>query len=166
MSVGVVAVEAVGEHQHVAQAECLAESLHDLVYVLGRIAVLARQAIERRDSEAVTVDFDGSTFKDVGDAGHERIARLLGNRFGNLVVIGERREFRTPGVKHGFCDDRLVALLQEERTVVANPDVVVLDDRNLCRERPVAQIAFLVFGKELLAGDNHVYLLVFRNGAD
>ena len=68
MAVRMVAMQSVGENQHVAETESLAKGLDHLLDVFRVVAVLACQAIQRGNAEAVAVDFNGSTFKNVGNA--------------------------------------------------------------------------------------------------
>ena len=56
VSVGVVAVEAAGKHEQALEPEHFADCLDDFGQVFGLVAVLAHEAVERRDAEAVAVE--------------------------------------------------------------------------------------------------------------
>ena len=166
VSVGVVAVQTVGEHQHVAEPEGLAKRLDNLPDFLRVITVLARQAIQRSNAEAVTIDFDSATFKNVRDAYALLVFKNVGDSSRNFVVIFPRRKFCAPGVKDRFRNNRFFSLLQEERTVIANPDVVCLDGKETSRVRAVGNGNFFFRRQKVLFRNQHIHGLEFANRAN
>ena len=166
MSVSMISVQTVGEHQHITEAEGLAKSLDDILNVLRIIAVLARQAIQRGNAQAVAIDFDGTAFKNVGNARALLIFKDVGNAFGNLVVVFPRRKFCAPGVKDRFRNNGFFPFFQEERTVVADPNVVCLDGKETGRERTVSNGDFFRRRQKILFRNQHIHRLEFADGAN
>lgn len=166
MAVSVIAVETVGEDQQGLETECVAQSLDNLGKILVCVTVLADKAIQSGNAQAIAVDFNSATFENVGNALVHLVAESVGDGFRNLVVVVPRRELGTPGVELGLGNHSLVALLQEERTVVTNPDVVGLDKDDAHREGTVCDSEFFFESQEVLAGNQDVHRLEFTDGAD
>ena len=166
MAIRMVAMQTVGEHQHIAQAKSLAKSPNHLPDILHVITVLTRQTIQRGNAEAVAVDFNGSTFKNVGNACTFLVFENISDAFGNLVVVFPRRKFCTPGVKNRFGNNRFFPFFQEERTIVANPDIVRLDGKETGREGAVGNSNSFRNRQKILFRNQHIHGLKFADCAN
>ena len=166
VAVRVVAVQSVREYEHFLEAKSLAKSLHNFLQVLFIVAVLADEAIFGRNAKTVTVDFNSAAFEDERNAFVEREFLLFGNLLRDGVVESPWRELGAPSVELRFRDDLLVALLHKERTVVANPDVVCLDDDEVHRERAIGESRLFFVSQKVLGREQQVHRLEFRDVTD
>lgn len=159
-------METARENQEGFQPENLAEGLDDFAQVCDFVAVLAHEAVESGDAEAIAVDFDGTSLEDVGDCGHFFIPENFGDGRGNGVVFVPRRELGAPGVEFCLCDLHFLANPNKEGSVIPNPNVVGGDEENADGEGPVGEGEFFVQGQEFCVWNEDVHRLEFADGAD